>query len=131
MENKMPMTPDEVVGEVVRLKDLLARIHFKMGNSIPVRDTDEQTLISALNLIQDYQKLRERVSVEKVNDNISEQMKVYFMVNDTFLVHKFELPNQVNDALIERHYKREERLSKLLAHAIVTYLQQPTEPIER
>jgi hypothetical protein len=40
------------------------------------------------------------------------------MVHDIMLVHKNDLPNTVNSALIERHEKRKERLSKLLASAI-------------
>jgi len=57
----MPMTPDEVVKELEAL--------YKTGNNFLEADEPE-AIRTAISLIQDYQKLRERVSVEKIEEII-------------------------------------------------------------
>jgi hypothetical protein len=95
------MTPDEVV-------KVLSNLQSQISDLVTSTKAEEceQSLSSAISLIQDYQKLRERVSVEKIEkicfDHISIGTSEYYKM----------LP--VN-----------------LAEAIVTYLQQPTEHITR
>jgi len=58
------MTPDEVVN---LLKELTEIREKECGNIPPYRTSKEAiALSSAITIIQDYQKLRERVSVEKI-----------------------------------------------------------------
>ena len=55
------MTPDEVIG---KLKNMA-------GNTYPAMPIDSELVFSAITLIQDYQKLRERVSVETIDGELS------------------------------------------------------------
>ncbi len=91
-----PMTPDEVVEE---LKKMLDEPKFSFLKS-------QQALNSALALIQDYQKLRERVSAKKIRP-----------LFDEFIVCG---ENKLSLMLSKDH-------SDKLADKIITYLQQPTE----
>ena len=93
-----PMTPDEVVKV---LKDRLSGINYDTcPNMCGLKGN--QALQSAISLIQDYQKLRERVSVEKIDKVIN-----YFGICQEF--------------------GSEPEDTKNIAQSIVTYLQQPTE----
>jgi len=101
------MTPDEVVKV---LNNFLSDSNFP-GKSPRAK----QALSSAICLIQDYQKLRERVSVEKIFNIILDQEPRGLLGNSTG-----------GGSMIDAYpgeYK--------LAQSIVTYLQQPTEPIAR
>ena len=59
------MIPDEVVKGL----DSILRLDYCIGTK------NEQVLTSAISLIQDYQKLRERVSVENISQVIKESEK--------------------------------------------------------
>jgi hypothetical protein len=97
----MPMTPDEVVNTLKEMQKNL----FDAQALTPIGTRNLQSISSAISLLQDYQKLRERVSVENVMLIIKSDE-----LSDCF---KFE----------ENKYKYRQRL----AQAIITYLQQPTE----
>jgi hypothetical protein len=110
----MPMTPDEVVKI---LENMLTEIACKQAPKIerletPIYDVDFklESLSSAITIIQDYQKLRERVS--GIDLPVKELGKIVM-----FIRHSMFLPE--NDKLSE--------LNKMIREAIVTYLQQPTE----
>lgn len=92
-----PMTPDEVV----KVLEEIIKYPKQVG------DSDTPALQSAITLIQDYQKLREKISVEK----IEEKLKIAIW---------YELPYQERE-------KNMSSANKYLAQSIVTYLQQPTE----
>ena len=90
------MTPDEVVNGLLNLRKEVLGIDETAKNKFSIYN-------SAISLIQDYQKLRERIDREKIesiiNDNcryIADEGKVMFIYGNT-------------------------------AQAIITYLQQPTE----
>ena len=95
------MTPDEVV----KVLEEIIKYPKQVG------DSDTPALQFAITLLQDYQKLRERVSVEKIAMEIEKAR----------WNHNVEIVNG----------KATNTASKNYAQAIVTYLQQPTEPIER
>ena len=112
------MTPYEVVNNTIdyltsefdRTMDTLAELakneiefpftemHYKDNREF--METRRDNLQSAITLLQDYQKLREKIDMNKIAD----------------IMRKIEY----RDASFE-----------YLAEQIVTYLQQPTEPIER
>lgn len=93
------MTPDEVVSVIEKALKQVAHYN-RMSPSMhrTYQEDLEDAYKSAISLIQDYQKLRERVSVEKIEK-----------------------------ALPRLQYAN----SNEVAQAIVTYLQQPSEPRER
>ncbi|MFA5724518.1 MAG: hypothetical protein WC979_09765 [Candidatus Pacearchaeota archaeon] len=99
------MTPDEVVEKLGEIKE--EDVHHRL------EDSEIEAIQSAISLIQDYQKLRERVSVEKIAEIIYDK--------ETFLQKVLE-PSQAFltwgqlDEIEKSHYQTE-------AHAIVTYLQ--------
>jgi len=93
------MTPDKVVLPIQAVMDCLEACYFANEHPYPMGLAFRQ----AVNLLQDYQKLREKIDREKIesiiNDNcryIVDEGKVMFIYGNT-------------------------------AQAIVTYLQQPTE----
>ena len=90
------MTSDEVVAV---LNNLL--LQMKMPEN-------KQGLTSAISFIQDYQKLREKLTLEKIDTEIS-------IVFADYALNGQGSRNLTND----------------LSQAIITYLQQPTEPIAR
>ena len=111
------MTPDEVDILVAALDDCqdlvrkFARLrHPQMDRSYFGEIELLEHLKSAITLIQDYQKLRERVS--GIDLPVKELGKIVM-----FIRHSMFLPE--NDKLSE--------LNKMIREAIVTYLQQPTE----
>jgi hypothetical protein len=106
------MTPDEVVKQ----------LNFpKKKEHSPNNTTTEKHIIIGYNhcvddcqpLIQDYQKLRERVSVEKIRIVINERLK-NFPINEDM------------DGLSSRGVDYQNLLNRT-SQQIVTYLQQPTE----
>ena len=107
------MTPDEVVKI---LENMLTEIACKQAPKIerletPIYDVDFklQALQSAISILQDYQKLRERVSVEKIDS----------LIRNYAFRHECNLGNE--GIILEKNICE-------IAQAIVTYLQQPTEP---
>ena len=106
------MTPDEVVGVLKVLQE--GWVPFTKGAKYPV---EHQALTSAISLIQDYQKLRERVSVEKIAET-------------AYSYHRNQ-PIWINDSCFPWiRIKKAPRTYKQwvdLSQAIITYLQQPTE----
>ena len=101
------MTPDEVVKELQKeLEYQRALLDPRSEDMNKGSEKLAQAIQSAISLIQDYQKLRERVSVEGV-ENI-----IYDKGNwETLYASDIDVKN--------------------IAKQIVTYLQQPTEHIER
>ena len=98
------MTPDEVVSK-------LQLFINKLDNPSPGGTTlqiPKQSIQSAITFIQDYQKLREKIEIGKLDGELS------CAYNDWLSTGK-----DYGD------------LCSMQADAIVTYLQQPTEPIER
>jgi hypothetical protein len=95
------MTPDEVVKELEILNQL---------TNIEWYGKEREAIRSAISLLQDYQKLRERVN--SIDLPVKELGKIVM-----FIRHSMFLPE--NDKLSE--------LNKMIREAIVTYLQQPTE----
>jgi len=95
------MTPDEVVSVLKKAKKIYV---FEALGDIKFKDF-QQALQSSINQIQDYQKLRERVSVEKIEYAITN-----FYITNPYVCNE---PN--------------EEIKKRIAQAIITYLQQPTE----
>jgi len=53
-EAKLPSVEKVQSETFIRCKDILARIHFKMGDTIPTRISDEQTMIDTCNILQAY-----------------------------------------------------------------------------
>ena len=103
------MTPDEVV------TNLEANIeHHNCRNDDQSSCAYCQNTISAISLIQDYQKLRERVSVEKIDKIIDEIMPCSCI--SAYKDRGLTAPDCAN-----HNYKED------LSEQIVTYLQQPTE----
>ena len=104
------MIPDEVV-KVLEIINGSGKL--KRSPEVNLIPDEHQALQSAISLLQDYQELRERVSVEKIS--------------------------QVTIDLVEDNFpkgKCKERGKAIVLHAqmliaIVTYLQQPTEHIGR
>ena len=93
------MTPDEVVKVLQGKINILKSFYLKFDKSSQ-KDLDAElitALQSAISILQDYQKLRERVSVEKIVANV---------------------PFYQNIMPVERQE---------IVKQIVTYLQQPTE----
>ena len=114
----MPMTPDEVDILVAALDDCqdlvrkFARLrHPQMDRSYFGEIELLKHLSTAASLIQDYHKLRERVSVEKIYEIVRKELNKARYDLDGALIDSYE-------------YQRNQ------AQAIVTYLQQPTEPRE-
>jgi len=97
----MPMTPDEVV----KVLETHYIVHDKEYND---------ALKLAISFLQDYQKLRERVSVEKINKIIDEIMPCSCI--SAYKDRGLTAPDCAN-----HNYKED------LSEQIVTYLQQPTE----
>ena len=105
------MTPDEV--EAIKTIEEMREGYHKYGKTY-------KALTSAITQIQDYQKLRERVSVEKISGVIhdtEDKLKIKKLGYITFI------DNGGNK--IVRSFEN------FIGDAIVTYLQQPTEHIER
>jgi hypothetical protein len=104
------MTPDEVVKELEQLKGMVWDT-IQKGVRTDKYLTDRYNALSfAITQIQDYQKLREKVS--GIDLPVKELGKIVM-----FIRHSMFLPE--NDKLSE--------LNKMIREAIVTYLQQPTE----
>jgi superfamily II RNA helicase len=102
--NKMPMTPDEVVKNLEMFKEQIERASESRKVNGEYEET-YQALQSAISLLQDYQKLRERVSVEKILKIIEDNLECK------------------DDDVIGCHINGK----NASAQAIITYLQQPTE----
>ena len=96
----MPMTPDEVVKVLEEYFDE-ANVGGQPNKYLIRKQT---ALQSAISLLQDYQKLRERIDTHKI----------------TCIIAGLEFKDGEKDTIIYEHYKD-------TAQAIVTYLQQPTE----
>ena len=92
------MTPDEVISNAQKL-GLIAIFHSDI-----LSPEEKLALKSAITLLQDYQKLRERIDTHKI----------------TCIISGLEFKDGEKDTIIYDHYKD-------TAQAIVTYLQQPTE----
>ena len=88
------MTPDEMVNKLAEILKFTA----------PLEPSEKQALYSAITQIQDYQKLRERVSVEKIRNLLTEMAHLGCCIYDKDC-------HENTDGAV----------------AIVTYLQQPTE----
>jgi hypothetical protein len=103
------MTPDEVVKVLKEIKE------YGLDPDCFSNADKQQALSTAITLIQDYQKLRERVSVEAIS----------------FLIYKHEtgLGEELAKAnWTAKHFQDKSKINSTpLAQAIVTYLQQPTE----
>ncbi len=91
------MTPDEVVENLEEIKA------YRLEHSPAYLDY-YNALSSAISFIQDYQKLREKLTVENIDTEIS-------VVLADYALNGQGSRNLTND----------------LSQAIVTYLQQPTE----
>ena len=105
------MTPDEVVKvleEIFRQKREIEK--YDTGIFVNKTKQEVEALSFAISFLQDYQKLRERVS--GIDLPVKELGKIVM-----FIRHSMFLPE--NDKLSE--------LNKMIREAIVTYLQQPTE----
>ena len=105
-----PMTPDEVV------TNLEANIeHHNCRNDDQSSCAYCQNTISAISLLQDYQKLREKIDVDELS----------------FLIYKYEtgLGEELARAnWTAKHFQDKSKINSTpLAQSIVTYLQQPTE----
>jgi hypothetical protein len=113
------MTPDEVVKELKEVLIEAERFATDIFNWSPPSFNEERrnVLSSAIALIQDYQKLRERVSVEKLTSLIA--------TTKLGVGHKFSDSSDYD--LYLKDWRIQEKTIKLLAEQIVTYLQQPTE----
>ena len=97
------MTPDEVVKGLQELNIVMENVYWKGQKEHPEKSIFISALSSAISLISDYQKLRERVSVEK----LVEMLMGY-------------------QGGCELHIATQPGFNKL-SQSIVTYLQQPTE----
>ena len=98
------MTPDEVVDTINTLLKIKRIGETGKCDALTLETDEVEALSSAISLIQDYQKLREKVSVEKIAEIIS--------------INEYNLLG-TKTTRGECHNKS--------AQAIVTYLQQPTE----
>ena len=113
----MPMTPDEVVKVLKEVLIEAERFATDIFNWSPPSFNEERrnVLSVAITFIQDYQKLRERMSVEAIS----------------FLIYKHEtgLGEELAKAnWTAKHFQDKSKINSTpLAQAIVTYLQQPTE----
>jgi len=61
--------------------------------------------------------MREKIK-EEIETNVRESVETQFSIHDIFLVHRYDLPNKVNDGLINRHNKRVERLVNLVVRML-------------
>jgi hypothetical protein len=105
----MTMTPDEVVkvlGEIFRQKREIEK--YDTGIFANKTKQEVEALSFAISLIQNYQKLRERVNVEKIDS----------LIRNYAFRHECNLGNE--GIILEKSICE-------IAQAIVTYLQQPTE----
>jgi hypothetical protein len=101
----MPMTPDEVVKvleEIFRQKREIEK--YDTGIFANKTKQEVEALFSSISLLQDYQKLKEKIHYGKFAQ----------------ILHQVFTEKVYNEKLFEAQGK-----------AIVTYLQQPTEPIVR
>jgi len=89
------MTPDEVVNVLKEIKE------YGLDPDCFSNADKQQALSTAISLLQDYQKLREKLNIDKIVANV---------------------PFYQNIMPVERQE---------IVKQIVTYLQQPTEPTER
>ncbi len=102
------MTPDEVVQGLQEMaSDCATRVAEVIDNQLDQDYHDEElkksnTLDSAISFLQDYQKLMERVSVEKIQKILAWELSL--------------LGKPMNDGSVPK-----------IAQSIITYLQQPTE----
>ena len=125
----MPMTPDEVVVILKEFNKAPADKALLTGNEwVDWRDKMQEALTLTITLIQDYQKLRERVDVDflrKVSDKGKEMLAICEKENFVF--------NNLKDRWQKLAFTFYSEIAQLSseAQAIVTYLQQPTEPIAR
>jgi len=107
------MTPDEVVKKLDDFKQAPAHFALLVGNEW----TDWKAeiipaLSSAISIIQDYQKLREKINVEKI---------AIALYQADYVPCKWKDSASSDDKWLYRNTGK----------AIVTYLQQPTEHIGR
>ncbi len=91
------MTPDEVV------KELTERLEWNTKHPEISIDRETKAVESAISIIQDYQKLREKIDVNKIGNIIRENLGTHKNF-ETWLIEKDNI-----------------------SQSIVTYLQQPTE----
>jgi hypothetical protein len=116
---KMPMTPDEVVDNLEKLNTVMENVFWKGQKEHPEKTEFITAISSAISLLQDYQKLREKIDVDELS----------------FLIYKYEtgLGEELARAnWTAKHFQDKSKINSTpLAEQIVTYLQQPTEPIER
>jgi hypothetical protein len=117
------MTPDEVVNTIESIKKEISLINSYFEdcmevvlhkNDIKLPPITIEALQSAITQIQDYQKLRERVSVERINKIIDDVMPCSCI--SAYKDRGLTAPDCAN-----HNYKED------LSEQIVTYLQQPTE----
>ena len=106
------MTPDEVVKVLEEYYDEIK------SNRFPNKYLSEKqiALQSAISLISDYQKLRERVDNKDKIEEIIHSISFWHQGKSTHLDYKKEC-----------HYCNDRPWLNKIAQAIVTYLQQPTE----
>ena len=111
----MPMTPDEVVKEMQKRLSEAEKQRAEYG--YPNKEVNKFIEIQkqAISLLQDYQKLRERIDVDELS----------------FLIYKYEtgLGEELARAnWTAKHFQDKSKINSTpLAEQIVTYLQQPTE----
>jgi hypothetical protein len=106
------MTPDEVVKVLKTMKSFKERLLVCGGNS-PDNSIENEisSLSSAISLIQDYQKLREKVSVEKIGEVLG---KIEIPIDTN--------PMEVKETSIPAVIMLKSVYGRIISQAIVTFL---------
>ena len=129
------MTPDEVViSKVIEVLEkkiyFIYNIKLSEGEKIDLLDEElGKVLSTAITLLQDYQKLREKLTVEKITKIMIEGLTEFTKKPIGTLegdLCDWNKPTQFACKPIDIQNRVKERLGDI-SQAIVTYLQQPTE----
>ena len=135
----MPMTPDEVVDNLEKLNTVMENVFWKGQKEHPEKTEFITAISSAISLLQDYTRIRDYAQecctksskAEKIIQDYQKLREKIDVDELSFLIYKYEtgLGEELARAnWTAKHFQDKSKINSTpLAEQIVTYLQQPTE----